>query len=81
MTERQMFRAIVRALGVYWAVYGVTQYWYFLDRIVLRFPQEQYRFSRTHDFLDASIMIVIGYLLIRKSDWIIRFVYPDEDRT
>jgi hypothetical protein len=78
MTERQTFRAIVRGIGVWWAVYGVASYWYLLDRLVFRFPQNQYRYSRGHDFLDSSIMLAVGYLLIRKSDRIIRFAYGEE---
>ena len=78
MTERQTFRAVVRGIGAWWAVSSVVTYWYLLDRLVFRFPPDQYRFSGWHTFLDASIMLVVGYLLIRKSDRIIRFAYGEE---
>jgi hypothetical protein len=78
MTERQMFRAIVRGVGVFLAAYGVEHYLFILDRLLRLFPNAPYRYSTPQDFMDASIVMVLGYLLIRKPDWIIRFAYDRE---
>ena len=78
MTERQMFRAIVRGFGVFLAVSAVETYWFDLDRLLGLVSNTGYRYSISHEFLDASIQIGFAYLLIRKSDWLVRLVYGQE---
>src|SRR5271154_4921304 len=61
MTERQMFRAIVRGFGVFLAVSAVETYWFDLDRLLGLVSNTGYRYSISHEFLDASIQIVFAY--------------------
>ena len=78
MTERQMFGAIVRGVGVYFALYGVDQFWILLVRLLSLFPDAQYRFPMMQDFLYASLQIALGYLLTRRPDWLIHLAFERE---
>jgi hypothetical protein len=89
MTERQVFGAVVRGVGVYLAVDGVVQLLMEIFRITLDSEKAFYRFSTMHDFLYGGILAVAGSLLVRKPDWIVEFAYgrgsassqtPDWDR-
>jgi hypothetical protein len=78
MTERQLFRAIVRGVGVYLGVFGVEHCTFILWRLLSLFPSARYQYTTSQDFLDASVVTLLGYLLIRKPDWIVRFAYGRE---
>ena len=78
MTERQLFGAIVRGLGVYVAVNGIEQMWMVLARLLSLSAEMQFRFSRTQDFLYASTLFAVSYLLIRKPESVISFAYEGE---
>jgi hypothetical protein len=78
MSERQMFRAIVRGVGVFQVVGGVESLWFSVNRLLGLVSAAGYRYSGAHDFLDASIVLIVAYIVIRKSDWIVRLVYGPE---
>ena len=78
MTERQMFGAIVRGVGVYVAVNGIEQMWMVLARLLSLSPDMQFRFTLMQDFLYSSTLFAVSYLLIRKPQSIINFAYEPE---
>lgn len=77
MTEKQMFRAIVRGFGVYFGAYGSEQLWILVARLFL-FSDAQYRFSEMQDFLYTLFVFALSYLLIRKTDLITNIAYESD---
>jgi hypothetical protein len=79
MTERQMFGAVVRGVGVYLAAYGSIQIWMeVIIRLLVVTKDEMYRYTAMHDFLYGLTFVAVGYLLIRRPDWIIQLDYERE---
>jgi len=73
MTAQQFFGALVRALGLYWLLDGLTR------ALGAFFPGPEY--SWIHYVVGAALEMVIGTFVMFKADGLVEMLYakPDEE--
>jgi hypothetical protein len=78
MRPNDIFGLIVRTIGLFILLYGV---WMFTYGFVQRFgllPESEHAEARTY-LIAGTLWLVIGGLLLRKADGLVRFAYPGND--
>jgi hypothetical protein len=76
MSEKQCFGVLVRALGVLVVLTGARQLWFVLTRF--EYPAEAFRYPLSQDVVYAFIVIVLGLIMTRWPQWIVRFAFGQE---
>ncbi len=75
MTERMLFRVLVRMVGVFTLVDGFKQAFYLTVRPI--FPESNWRHSINFDLSVTLALVVFGAILIRWPSWIVEFGFPE----
>jgi len=73
MTERNLFGAMVRGLGLFSAMYALAQWLIVVARLID--PNTPHRFPMFEDVLFGAFWIVVGTLLMRQGGRIVRLAY------
>jgi hypothetical protein len=77
LTEKQLFGVIIRGLGVYFSALGIEQIWKVILLAFSKYEESQ------HDILGAFsiglVLLAVGYILIRRPDWVIDFAYERQN--
>ena len=82
MSEKQAFSVLVRALGVLVALHGAKQAWYCAARLIWDMGMGgRYLYPLSQDVAYGAAVLVLGAIMIRQPDWIVRFAWPLDDQS
>jgi hypothetical protein len=76
LSEKQFFSVLVRALGVLVVLTGARQLWFVLTRFA--YPASVFRYPVSQDVIYAFVVIVLGLIMMRWPQWIVRFAWGQE---
>ena len=77
MTEKQTFSALVRAVGLLVLLRdSAREFWFMIVRWA--FPATVFHTTFNQDFIYAVLSAILGFVLIRWPEVIVRIAWPDE---
>lgn len=76
MTEKKAFCVLLRALGVYFLIHGVEEFWLVAARSI--WPQGLYKYPVPQDVIYSLFILVLGYSMARWPFWVSRIVWTED---